>query len=337
MTESAGNEPATERNNFADEASREYPSSLLPLSNSPFYLPNLIAALIASVCIVVGSIGPWAAIPTMDIGGVERDRWGVVTLVIGAAAAVALFVQSNWGRTNFSLRWAVPLVWAVLVAGVGCLAIAVANIVTLMSLRSEFDVGPFVQVGWGLWLVVVSSAVLCLTAPIVAAQVGKAASAEPSKLPEPWLGGWRWAAVIASGIILLVAMATAYKPIIFGGDTTQAATTTVVAPAETVTAAYPMPRYSEPQPRPRTVPAGAKACPSKFTDSELPASAVGTDMTSCEFAEAIRRTYLTQPGRTGVVELYVASPKTGLNYTVTCSGSAPVRCTGGDNAVVYLF
>jgi hypothetical protein len=55
------------------------------------------------------------------MGGMDMpDSWGVVTLILEAASVIAMFAQLNWGRTSFSLQWAVPLVWAVVVLSVGC-------------------------------------------------------------------------------------------------------------------------------------------------------------------------------------------------------------------------
>jgi multisubunit Na+/H+ antiporter MnhG subunit len=103
-------------------SSVDYP----PLSGVPLYLRNLIAAIVASFGIMIGSIGTWAVGDgTTGLGGMDvPDSWGVITLILGAASAIALFAQLNWGRTSFSLQWAVPLVWVIVVASVCCLAIA---------------------------------------------------------------------------------------------------------------------------------------------------------------------------------------------------------------------
>ncbi|WP_158085944.1 hypothetical protein [Mycobacterium arosiense] len=140
----------------------------------------------------------------MDFHG----NWGLITLITGAVAAVALFAQINWGRTNFSLRWAVPIAWAVLVAGVGCLAIALVNIATVTSFSKViFGVPHVAQVGWGLWLVVICSAVLAVTVAIVAVQVGNAASHGFSHRSQvAWSGAWRWAAITASAVIFVIAI-----------------------------------------------------------------------------------------------------------------------------------
>lgn len=58
---------------------------------------------------------------------------------------------------------------------------------------------------------------------------------------------------------------------------------------------------------------------------------VGPD-TTCSFAENVRQKY-DQEGP-GTYEIY--SPVTEKTYSMTCSSSTPVVCTGGNNAAVYF-
>lgn len=64
----------------------------------------------------------------------------------------------------------------------------------------------------------------------------------------------------------------------------------------------------------------------------------GNDQTSCQFAENVARAYggLDQPVTEEVTLEDVSSPVTGQSYTLTCDFTSPVRCTGGNNAVIYL-
>lgn len=62
----------------------------------------------------------------------------------------------------------------------------------------------------------------------------------------------------------------------------------------------------------------------------------GTDVTSCEFALAVRDAYVAG-GSSGSANLRVTSPVTNKAYTMSCSGEAVTRCTGGNNAVVVLY
>lgn len=74
---------------------------------------------------------------------------GTATLILGAVSAIALFVQLNLGRTNFDLRWSVPLCWSVLVAAVACIAIALVQIVKIRSFGTDYEDEILTQVGWG--------------------------------------------------------------------------------------------------------------------------------------------------------------------------------------------
>jgi hypothetical protein len=296
---------------------------------------NLIAAIVASIGIVVGSVGTWASLNALNGGGLEFRPWGTMTLVLGAACAIALFVQLNLGRTNFNLRWSVPVCWAVLVAAVGCLAIALVQIVKIRSVGEDYEDVFLTQVGWGLWLVAICAGTLCVTAPIVAGQIAKAAEAQAGSAPSTWTPGWRWAAVAASAAILVVALFNAYHPTRVDIHTADTATETVTAPPVTVAATDPERHTSGSGSN--VLPADATPCPTTFSDSEFASSAVGTSVTSCAFAESVRRAYINNSGRNRSVTIEAVSPATNLSYTMSCTGDQVVRCTGGNNAVVYIY
>jgi hypothetical protein len=325
----------------------DYPPPPAPLSAAPFYLPNVIAAIVASVGIVVGSIGTWASLGPLNMGGMDfPGSWGVVTLVLGALSAVALFVEVNWGRTSFSLRWAVPIAWGVLVAGIGCLAIALVNIAKVTSVsKAIFGVAHVAQVGWGLWLVAICSALLCVTGAIVAVLVGNASQDYSHSSQTAWTGGWRWAAIIASAVIFVIALINAYRPLMIEDKGSQQATATETA-TQTVTEQTSSPSTGNYQPRnepppppaaPETLPPDATRCSSNPVNTPLSNSAAGSEVTSCPFAEAVRAQYLRQGVRDTPVTLNVMSPVTDEIYVMNCIGSQVVTCTGGNDAVVYLY
>lgn len=85
------------------------------------------------------------------------------------------------------------------------------------------------------------------------------------------------------------------------------------------------------------VPSNAKACPTAYSTTEFPTSAIGNDTTSCPFAEEVRRQYINQSGRNTTVTVDALSPVTGQMYRMTCSGHRVVKCTGGNDAVVYIY
>jgi hypothetical protein len=86
-----------------------------------------------------------------------------------------------------------------------------------------------------------------------------------------------------------------------------------------------------------TVPAYSTACRSSFYDDEFGTSAVGSTVTSCEFAEVVRSAYVNQPRRGGTVVISAYSPVTNMTYRMTCRGNHVVACEGGNAAVVYLY
>ncbi|MBC2590735.1 serine/threonine protein kinase [Rhodococcus aetherivorans] len=112
-------------------------------------------------------------------------------------------------------------------------------------------------------------------------------------------------------------------------------TSTVVVPAP-----GPAPAQGGAGPAPATgesMPSYSTPCPSVFSSPTLGTSAVGSSVTSCEFAEEVRSEYLRQGVRGGVVTIAAYSPVTGRTYTMTCSGTTVVTCSGGNDAVVYLY
>ena len=68
-------------------------------------------------------------------------------------------------------------------------------------------------------------------------------------------------------------------------------------------------------------------------------SAAGSNVTSCPFAEEVRRAYASDGPKSSQQRVVNAfSPVTGQNYTMTCTANGGlVTCVGGNNAVVYLY
>ena len=73
----------------------------------------------------------------------------------------------NRARAGVSPRSLLVLAWVAPIAGLICLVIAVIDI------HQVATAGEQVQIGWGLWMVAICSAALCITAAVVAMQVGK--------------------------------------------------------------------------------------------------------------------------------------------------------------------
>lgn len=115
---------------------------------------------------------------------------------------------------------------------------------------------------------------------------------------------------------------------------TQAPPTTTQPPT---TAPPPTTEPPPPPPAP-AFPPGARPCPATTGPvGGFSQAAAGTDVTSCPFAEEVRKSYGANPVRNTTVIIPAYSPVTRETYDMTCSGDRLVTCTGGNNAVVYLI
>ncbi len=130
------------------------------------------------------------------------------------------------------------------------------------------------------------------------------------------------------------------------------------APTTTTVTRTPEPTTTdEPSPAPRT-PSPSKSSRASTTTSsavkrtgDKPAAVkrvcagswkgarvgVGTTSTTCGFAEQVRKAYVNGGGDGSKTSIRAKSPATGKTYTMSCSGATVTRCTGGRNAVVYLY
>ncbi|WP_245839279.1 serine/threonine-protein kinase [Nocardia donostiensis] len=119
-------------------------------------------------------------------------------------------------------------------------------------------------------------------------------------------------------------------------------TSTPVA-APLVTPPARRPTTTTATPTPVTLPDDAQPCPQVHDGgTEFANSAVGTSVTSCGFAEEVRKAYSDNPigaaTGAGSRSVVAASPVTGLSYTMNCvADGGLITCSGGDNAVVYLY
>jgi hypothetical protein len=200
-----------------------------------------------------------------------------------------------------------------------------------------------VQVGWGRWMVAISSAALCVTAAIVAVQIGKANEDYSQPSQAAGAGAWRWAAIIASAVILLCGVANGYGPITVnaGGSEQTTATQTVTATPSTstfiVASSPPRAVTPAPAPPPEVLPPDATPCSTNPVNIPFNNSSAGSEVTTCPFAEAVRDQYVRQALRATTVTLSVLSPITNQMYMMRCTGNHVVTCSGGTDAVVYLY
>ncbi|WP_067692540.1 serine/threonine-protein kinase [Nocardia jejuensis] len=89
------------------------------------------------------------------------------------------------------------------------------------------------------------------------------------------------------------------------------------------------------------LPAGSTPCTPVYAElNGYTTAAIGNTVTSCPFAEEVRRAYAeATAGRAGAASSVVAvSPVTRRAYTMNCTAAGKlVTCIGGENAVVYVY
>ena len=90
------------------------------------------------------------------------------------------------------------------------------------------------------------------------------------------------------------------------------------------------------------LPPGAASCRQIYTEITTPfdAGARGTPLTSCAFVEQVRRTAKADHLSTSMppTQVRVVSPITRKQYEMQCiSAVTYLTCTGGEDAVVYLY
>nr|WP_239003807.1 serine/threonine-protein kinase [Nocardia panacis] len=90
-----------------------------------------------------------------------------------------------------------------------------------------------------------------------------------------------------------------------------------------------------------TLPSSATPCGAGSGGAALSHAAVGNGVTSCPFAEEVRRAYAESASGvigSGPRSVVATSPVTGRSYTMTCaSDGGLITCTGGENALVYVY
>lgn len=170
----------------------------------PLYLPNLIAALVASVGVVIGSIGPWATFLALSKGGMDGD--GIITLILGVLAAAALFGVFNLGRLSGKRTAMTWLSGFAIIAGAVGIATALVDIIDVRSRSADvFGTKVAPEVGWGLWVLLISSTTLTATAAVVTvvAVPGKSTRRPPATVsginPQPSFRAGSRVKVVATG------------------------------------------------------------------------------------------------------------------------------------------
>lgn len=106
-------------------------------------------------------------------------------------------------------------------------------------------------------------------------------------------------------------------------------------PATQLVHSVPLPQVGPP------LPTGAAACRVIYPEIKEPfnAAARGTPLTSCPFAEQVRRAYSARFATSSeLTQLGVVSPVSRKQYEMQCvSADHYVTCIGGEDAVIYLY
>ncbi|MFW0796253.1 serine/threonine-protein kinase [Gordonia sp. CPCC 205515] len=157
----------------------------------------------------------------------------------------------------------------------------------------------------------------------------------PTIPPEPPRRGGRGALPVVLGaaiaVVLLALVGLGAYWLLSGssgGDSTAGPTTPTVT--QTITPGDAAPQSTPTATTQAGPPPGATEC--------APGVAIGTSITSCPFAQAVRDEYL-RTGPTGQARTIVAySPVTGSSYSMACTPEGSVvACRGGNDALVYVY
>ncbi|MGW0246938.1 protein kinase domain-containing protein [Nocardia goodfellowii] len=148
--------------------------------------------------------------------------------------------------------------------------------------------------------------------------------------------------------VVVVAVAGAVGWQMFGGGNSQPAAdapagSSVVSTTQAVSPGTSAPQSSSAAPTTTgtavKLPDSAKPCSTGSSTGNYGKSATGSEVTSCQFAEAVRKAYAESASATRTPSSVVAtSPVTGRTYTMNCVAQGQlVTCSGGENAVVYVY
>lgn len=188
-----------------------------PSHTHPYYAPALIAAMAASVGLTIGGFGPWVTF-VADITGAQAHKWGLVPLLLGPLAAMAVIVLLVWPFRTVNPRWAVPLAWGAVITGEICFASTVPVWITIERGPVTTYAGLVIEprAGWGLWLAFACSATLCLSATFIAEEIARYAGRleRHRRHREAWTNGWRAVALIVTAVVATVVALYAFVNVV---------------------------------------------------------------------------------------------------------------------------
>jgi len=103
-----------------------------------------LAALYASALALLAGMCVWAGLERgipEALAGIAADRWGLTTLVDLYAAFVTVWLWIAWRERSAVAR----IAWALLIAGLGSMAIAAYVLLALRRLPAGSGVGDLLQ------------------------------------------------------------------------------------------------------------------------------------------------------------------------------------------------
>jgi hypothetical protein len=139
----------------------------------------LLAGIAACMGVAIGCTGPWVDVAVFSIGGLDAGPWGKVWIGVATVSAVILTVLLATERLQLQPQIALATIWGVFVAAVTCAAFSVPYVIRILTLPKAdfFGLRMGAQIGWGLWLLVVSAGVLAGASAVAAGRVGRACDA----------------------------------------------------------------------------------------------------------------------------------------------------------------
>jgi len=150
-------------------------------------------------------------------------------------------------------------------------------------------------------------------------------AAAPAPSPAKDSSSTRTAAIIGGAVVIAAGLLAA-AVVIAGQSGGSTQPTSQASSTHTQAQTRSTPDRTAPQEQERPVPpSDTRPCNAEVS--------VKTLTTSCVFGKSVANAYRASGGSSEVVAY---SPKTHITYTMSCSGTDPVICTGGDEAIVYI-
>lgn len=114
--------------------------------------------VLAGALTIVGAVGPWATFHGLSFAGTDANRG--VTVAVAAGVGLLLMAVAGWKN----LRWAAMLAAVAGLISFGLTIWSFASINKFAGADASLPIGR----GWGIWLALIGSIVLVVTAVLAA-------------------------------------------------------------------------------------------------------------------------------------------------------------------------